>query len=192
MEDDTKAALLLNSEGLRSALARNVTSARIALEMTQQQLADRANVSRSAVVLLEAAEGDPRLSTIANIAQALGLSAAFLLFGLDDIKAVDKAHGSEQAEQIRETLTEAQIEQMERLRSSGVNKNLGKAANLGAAAAVGLGLVSETTGQAAIAGAAIGSAILPGVGTILGGSIAAIWAARTLAAAVSDSKKDEV
>ncbi|MBW8066338.1 MAG: helix-turn-helix domain-containing protein [Ferrovum sp.] len=180
MEKEALAAVFLqNNETLRNTLARNVAAGRNALNLTQQQLADQAQVSRTTIIQIEAAEGDPRLSTLVNIALVFGLPTAFLLFGKDEILVVAEAPSSQHAQRIRETLTDEDIAKMRRLLGSGINKSQAKAAAIGASAA-GLSGVSA----ASLAGAAIGSRIMPGLGTAIGGAIGAIIA-------VSKQLKDE-
>ena len=60
-------------------LAQNVTASRRAARLTQRELAIAAELSRATVHLIEAGACDPRLSTIASLAQALGSSPLDLL-----------------------------------------------------------------------------------------------------------------
>ena len=62
-------------------LAQNVVAARHAAGLTQRELADAAELSRATVHLIEAGACDPRVSTIANLAQALNLQTVQLLDG---------------------------------------------------------------------------------------------------------------
>lgn len=62
-------------------LAQNVAAARHAAGLTQRQLAAAAELSRATVHLIEAGACDPRVSTIAHLATALGLSPLQLLEG---------------------------------------------------------------------------------------------------------------
>lgn len=62
-------------------LAQNVVAARHAAGLTQRQLATAAELSRATVHLIEAGACDPRVSTIAHLAAALGLSPLRLLEG---------------------------------------------------------------------------------------------------------------
>ena len=60
-------------------LAQNVTAARHAAGLTQRELAQSADLSRATVHLIEAGACDPRVSTIAGLARALGTSTIDLL-----------------------------------------------------------------------------------------------------------------
>jgi DNA-binding XRE family transcriptional regulator len=64
---------------LLGQLARNVAKARAKAGLTQQQLAVAAELSRATVHLIEGGLGDPRLSTIARLAEALNLDLMDLL-----------------------------------------------------------------------------------------------------------------
>jgi len=60
-------------------LAQNVAAARAQAGLTQQQLAQAADLSRATVHLIEGGLGDPRLSTIAQLAEALKVDLFDLL-----------------------------------------------------------------------------------------------------------------
>jgi transcriptional regulator with XRE-family HTH domain len=60
-------------------LAQNVSAARHAARLTQQELADAAELSRATVHLIEAGASDPRVSTIAQLARALNVPTLQLL-----------------------------------------------------------------------------------------------------------------
>ena len=83
-------ALSLPVEDVQDTLARNLSAARSALGMSQDQLAAAAGVSRATVNQLEGgstAKGDPRLSTVVSLSSALGISPMFLLLGRDELDA---------------------------------------------------------------------------------------------------------
>ena len=61
------------------SLAGNVRAARQAAGLSLDALAGRAEVSKGAVVALEAARGNPNLTTLVRIADALGRSVTSLL-----------------------------------------------------------------------------------------------------------------
>lgn len=60
-------------------VARNVRSARAAAGLSLDALAARAHVSKGAVVALEGARGNPSLTTLVRLADALGHSVSSLL-----------------------------------------------------------------------------------------------------------------
>ena len=62
-----------------SAVARRVWEARKALGLTQEELADRAEVSSTHISVLERGVKLPNLDTFIAIANALGVSADYLL-----------------------------------------------------------------------------------------------------------------
>jgi transcriptional regulator with XRE-family HTH domain len=74
-------------------VARNVRSARAAASLSLDALAARADVSKGALVALEGARGNPNLTTLVRIADALGRSVSSLLEDARDdaIVVVDAA-----------------------------------------------------------------------------------------------------
>src|SRR3954471_19361774 len=60
-------------------VARNVRSARAAARFSLDALAERADVSKGALVALEGARGNPNLTTLVGIADALGRSVSSLM-----------------------------------------------------------------------------------------------------------------
>src|SRR4051794_4553927 len=60
-------------------VARNVRAARAAAGLSLDALAARADVSKGAVVALEGARGNPNLTTLVRLADALGRSVSSLM-----------------------------------------------------------------------------------------------------------------
>jgi DNA-binding XRE family transcriptional regulator len=69
----------LRARRIKLHLAQNVTKARHRAGLTQLQLAKAAELSRATVHLIEAGICDARLSTVARLAEALGLDSLDLL-----------------------------------------------------------------------------------------------------------------
>ena len=67
------------NDGALDIVARNVRSARAAAGLSLDALAARADVSKGALVALEGARGNPNLTTLVRIADALGRSVSVLL-----------------------------------------------------------------------------------------------------------------
>jgi transcriptional regulator with XRE-family HTH domain len=66
----------------QKAFGNNVASIRSTKRMTQEQLADRANLDRMTIAFIEGGRRFPRLGTIQAIADALGVSIQDLFKGL--------------------------------------------------------------------------------------------------------------
>lgn len=162
------------SENVLETVALNLSAARIGIGLSQDQLAEAAKVSRATIVQLEGGAGDPRLSTLAAIAAALGITPVLLLIGRDELNAIANMTNNGEAERIREHLSDEEQEEMRRLLRSGLPKNRGKAVNIGTNAATAAGLVVA----GAVAGSAIGSALLPGIGTVIGAALGS-WLSRS-------------
>ncbi|ATB29950.1 helix-turn-helix domain-containing protein [Melittangium boletus] len=175
------APLSLPLEEVRDTLARNLSAARSALGLSQDQLAAAGGVSRATINQLEGAEGDPRLSTLVGLSAALGVSPVFLLLGRDELDAIAKAPGSKEAKKVQAYLTPEELDTMRRLLRSGVAKNRAKAVAIGSMAAVTAGVTAGS-----LAAAAIGTALLPGIGTAIGAAFAASWLARKKAEEAKD------
>ncbi len=150
-----------NREVVKATLAKNVALARSAASFTQAELAEAAGVSRATIAQIESGAGEPRLSTLVDIATALGTSPVLLLIGKNELDALISVTGNAPVE----LLSEEEVEKMKRLIASGLRRQRLQAAELGASAARAVGLSAV--------GAAIGSVLLPGVGTAIGAGIGA-------------------
>jgi transcriptional regulator with XRE-family HTH domain len=62
--------------------AENLRRARLAKGLTQEDLADASDLHRTHISLLEKAKRDPKLTTIAKLAEGLGTTPGQLLGGL--------------------------------------------------------------------------------------------------------------
>ena len=179
------AALSRTVEDVQNTLARNLFAARGALNMSQEDLAGAAGVSRATINQLEqgsSAKGDPRLSTVVRLAAALELSPVFLLLGRDELHAITEVPKSREVNEVRSRLSAEKLETMRWLLSSDVPKNRAKAVQMGAEAARTSGI-----SEGVIAAAAIGTALWPGMGTAIGAALVTTW----LAKKKLDKKKDE-
>jgi transcriptional regulator with XRE-family HTH domain len=67
----------------KDQFARNLIAARARRGLSQEALADRAGMHRTAVSLLERRGRDPQLETVVKLARALGVKPASLLDGID-------------------------------------------------------------------------------------------------------------
>src|SRR4051812_112844 len=67
------------NEAALDTIAHNVRSARAAAGLSLDALAARADVSKGALVALEAARGNPNLTTLVRLADALGRSVSSLM-----------------------------------------------------------------------------------------------------------------
>ena len=141
--------------------------ARLVLGVTQQELAQRADISRATIAQIETGYSDPRLSTIVDLAGALGIPPIVLLTGSEDVRALvnllELVSAPESDLQSAVPVPQTEVERMQRFLRSGMLKDRLRAARIGAAVAraAGAGSASEVC-------SAIFSAVLPGQGTVLG------------------------
>ncbi len=73
-------------------IACNLRTCRLALCLTQEQLAKQADVSLSQLRLLEKGLGNPTLDTLQRLCDALGISLAELLQPPDEQRQLPPAH----------------------------------------------------------------------------------------------------
>ncbi|MCL4850986.1 MAG: helix-turn-helix domain-containing protein [Bryobacteraceae bacterium] len=151
----------------KETLARNLTAARTALELSQDDLSAIAGVSRATIIQIENATGDPRLSTLVNIATALHVTPMFLLLGKADIQSIASLASDTTAQQISDQLSDEDISKVTRLLQSGIARNRSNAVRLVTAAAATAG--AGATGGAV--GAAIGGLLAPGIGLAAGAAL---------------------
>jgi len=143
-------------------LAKNLVVARLAAGVTQQDLAAAADVSRATIAQLETGYSDPRLSTIVDLANALGVSPLLLLIGLEEARALTELPDRLHDESLE--LHDKDVTRMQQYVASGMLKDRVRAARLGAS------LVASAATSVRVA-AAVMSAILPGKGTIVGAAL---------------------
>lgn len=146
-----------------SILGANLALAREAAGLTQHALADRAGTSRATIAQIEAGEGDPRLSTLTALSDALQVSPFVLILGREDAMRLENLL-DQRATVFDIVPAGAHLEQLTKLVNSRLPKDNRKAARLAAdhAAANGMPSIGATVG------AAIGTALLPGTGTAIG------------------------
>jgi transcriptional regulator with XRE-family HTH domain len=158
------AELLFQRLAAKATLAKNLSLARTASGLTQMELAEAASVSRATIAQLESGDGDPRLSTVVDLAAALGTSPILLLMGEDELRAIVNVSRTDNL------VSADEVEQMRRLVASGLKKQRLQAGRIGADAARAAGLSAV--------GAAIGSVLMPGVGTAVGATVGAFLMTR--------------
>jgi transcriptional regulator with XRE-family HTH domain len=151
-------------ESAQTILAKNLVVARLAAGLTQQELSESAGISRATIAQIETGCSDPRLSTIVELATALGLPAILLLVGAAEVNAL--AALPRRVETNPVTLDPRDIARMRQHVATGMLKDRLRAAKIGAAAVQPF----ATSPLGAIA-AGIFSAILPGIGTEIGAQL---------------------
>jgi transcriptional regulator with XRE-family HTH domain len=150
-------------ESIDSTLAKNLVAARLIAGLTQHQLASAAGVSRATIAQLETGCSDPRLSTIVDLARALGLAPIVLLAGTPEVEAFAfLVEACDDPPRLR--VSPADLARLHDYLASGLLKDRLRAARLGAAIA----LSTDPDSPAVAITAGLFSAALPGVGTAVG------------------------
>ncbi|MCB1659794.1 MAG: helix-turn-helix transcriptional regulator [Pseudomonadales bacterium] len=163
------------SNELKAILGQNLIAARTANQLTQSELAERANISRATIAEIESGTADPRLSTLIAIADALNTRPIMLL--LDEL-AIRAAQEAGVKNDTFSKISKESIEKMKEHLESDDSKGTQKAAQEG--------IRSLGVGGSAAVGAAIGSVLLPGIGTIIGATLGATTTA--MAVLLKDKK----
>jgi len=171
-------------EGADALLAKNLVVARMLTGLTQHGLAAAATVSRATIAQLETGCSDPRLSTIVDLATALGIPPIFLLVGVEEVRALaalllpppkspdGDSTGPAAAPVFSPKVPAPDLARMQEFVRSGMLKDRMRAARVGASVARAAGPLSEATPVSA----GIFSAILPGAGTVVGAALAELLA----------------
>jgi transcriptional regulator with XRE-family HTH domain len=149
-------------ESIDSVLAKNLSAARLLAGLTQHDLAGVAGVSRATIAQLETGVSDPRLSTVVDLARALGVSPIVLLVGRADVRAIANLPNDLADRPV--PVPELELSRMRLYVRSGLLKDRGRAARVGASVARAAG--ENDAGPTLTAG--IFSAHLPGSGTAAG------------------------
>jgi transcriptional regulator with XRE-family HTH domain len=147
--------------------------AREAVGITQSDLAERAKTSRATIAQIESGDGDPRLSTLSALAEGLGVSAPLLLLNRHDIIKLAEILKNKK-EVVAALLSIDDLPLLEELSSSDLAADRKKAARISADVASKFGFDS----LGAAVGAAIGTTLLPGIGTAIGAFFGGVGASR--------------
>lgn len=150
------------AESPGTALARNLVIARDLLGMTQHDLASRSGVSRATIAQIESGFGDPRLSTISQLAGALGVPVLVLVAVERDVQALAGIGPALAANPVAIDVQDQA--RMTALAQSPVERDRRRAARIGSSVARAAGCKSP--GAAATAG--LFSVVAPGQGTAVG------------------------
>ncbi|MGD0140987.1 MAG: helix-turn-helix transcriptional regulator [Tepidisphaeraceae bacterium] len=148
-------------ESADAVLAKNLVTARVAAKITQQELAAISGISRATIAQIETGYSDPRLSTIVELARAMGLPPMLLLIGLPEVLAL--ARVVDQGKRNRPSIDPREVARMGQFVGTGMLKDRARAAMIGAAA-----VESFSKNEPVRISAAIFSAFLPGPGTQIG------------------------
>jgi transcriptional regulator with XRE-family HTH domain len=152
-------------ESIDSILGKNLVAARVIAGLTQHDLAAAAGISRATVAQLETGSSDPRLSTVVDLARALGVAPMVLLAGIPEVQAL-AALGDGPGDH-RLHVSPRDLVRLRDYVASGMLKDRVRAARLGAA--VARSVADEHQGIAITAG--LFSATLPGAGTVVGAEL---------------------
>jgi transcriptional regulator with XRE-family HTH domain len=159
---------------LAGIFAQNLHVARTAADLTQQALALASDVSRATIAQLESGVGDPKLSTVNQLAEALGVSPVLLLLGRPELVALAALTTRSIQSPV---LDSPAVNTMRHLVSAGFIRGRIEATHIGIALSHKAGF-PETPGPSAV-GAAVGSFHLPGRGTLVAAHFADLFATPT-------------
>jgi transcriptional regulator with XRE-family HTH domain len=161
MSPVSEPAIALVRESTDAVLAKNLVIARAIAGITQTELADLSNISRATIAQIETGSSDPRLTTIVQLARAIGIPPILLLIGLEEAQALAAL-----LDLTRTTCAPIDSRQVARMRqhvATGMLKDRLRAAMIGATA-----VESFSEKELARVSAAIFSAFVPGTGTQIG------------------------
>jgi transcriptional regulator with XRE-family HTH domain len=148
-------------EPAESVLAKNLTSVRVVAGVTQQDLSEAAGISRATLAQIETGSSDPRLSTLVDLANALGMPVILLLMGIVEAQALASLPVEAIGKPRR--VSPEDVERITDYVATGLIKDRLRAAQLGAAA-----MESQSTTPLGPLAAAILSPHLPGAGAAIG------------------------
>ncbi|QOV92477.1 helix-turn-helix domain-containing protein [Humisphaera borealis] len=146
-------------------VARNLVIARDLAGLTQNDLAARSGVSRATIAQIETGHADPRLSTLVEIARALGLSVIVLLATRTDIQAITGIGPALGTTPV--AIDQRDLARMNEYSDSTLIRDWRRAARIGAS--VGRSAGCRSPGAAATAG--LFSVAVPGRGTAVGATL---------------------
>src|SRR5580704_9230221 len=169
MSPVSEPAIALVRESTDAVLAKNLVIARAIAGITQTQLADLSNISRATIAQIETGSSDPRLTTIVQLARAIGIPPILLLIGLEEAQALAALLDLTKATPA--PIDSRQVARMRQHVATGMLKDRLRAAMIGATA-----IESFSEKELARVSAAIFSAFIPGTGTQIGAMLGELLA----------------
>jgi transcriptional regulator with XRE-family HTH domain len=161
MSPVSEPAVALVRESTDAVLAKNLVIARAIAGITQTELADLSNISRATIAQIETGSSDPRLTTIVQLARAIGIPPILLLIGLEEAQAL--AALLDLTKTTPAPIDSRQVARMRQHVATGMLKDRLRAAKIGATT-----VESRSEKELARVSAAIFSAFVPGTGTQIG------------------------
>jgi len=141
----------------QESIASNIIAVRELLSLKQEEVAEKAGVSRSTIIQMEKGEADPQLSTLLKVTQALNINLFLLFISKHELKALIKLVKDEENINILSNIE---------LINDNIEKLQMEKKNLGEDKSKTYDYLNKLPIIGALIGSVIGTTLLPGMGTV--------------------------